>query len=99
MLFRSDGAGLALVLSPGLAGAGASLSADAGVTATRGVGPAGLSDDTGVGEVSPNVVEVTTVATVVVGIAGDGVLRSEDDVLTSNTESIGKSLSGTESPA
>ena len=67
-----DGAGLALVLGPGLAGAGASLSADAGVTATRGVGPAGLSDDTGVGEVSPNVVEVTTIAAVVVGIAGDG---------------------------
>jgi len=47
----------------------------------------------------PDVVEVTTVATVVVGIARDWVLRSEDDVLALDAESVGESLGGTESPA
>lgn len=95
----NDRASLALVLSPGLAGAGAGLSADTRVTATGGVGPAGVRDDTIVGEVSPDVVEVTTVAAIVVGIARDGVLGREDDVLTGDAESVGESLSGTESPA
>ena len=95
----NNSACLALVLQPGLAGAGASLSADTGVTTTGGVGPAGIRDDTSVGEVGPNVVEVTTVAAVIVGIARDWVLGSENDVLTANAESVGESLSGTESPA
>jgi hypothetical protein len=95
----NNGAGLALVLQPGLAGAGAALSAGARVTATGGVWPAGIGNDTIVGEVRPDVVEVTTIATVVVGIARDWVLRREDDVLTGNTESVRESLSGTESPA
>ena len=47
----------------------------------------------------PDVVEVTTIAAVVVGVARNGVLRSEDDVGTGNAESVGESLSGTESPA
>lgn len=95
----NNGAGLALVLQPGLARAGAGLSADARVTVAGGVWPAIVSDNTSVGEVLPHVVKVATIATVVVGIARDGVLRSEDDVLTGNTESVGESLSGTESPA
>ena len=95
----NDSTGLALVLSPSLAGAGAGLSADTGVSSTRGVGPAGIRDNTSVGEVSPNIVEVTTVAAIVVGIARDWVLGRENDVLTGDAESVGESLSGTESPA
>jgi hypothetical protein len=95
----NDGSGLALVLDPGLAGASAGLFAGAGVTAAGGVGPAGVRDDTGVLEVLPNIVKVTTVAAVVVGVAGDGILRSEDDVLAVDAESVGESLGGTEGPA
>lgn len=95
----NDSTSLALVLCPGLTGAGAGLSADTGVTAAGGVGPAFLCDNTSVGEVSPNVVEVTTVAAVVVCIARDWVLGSENEVLTGDAESVGESLSGTESPA
>ena len=71
----NNGAGLALVFQPGLARAGAGVSADTRVTGAGGVWPAVIRDDTSVGEVRPNVVEVTTIATVVVGIARDGVLR------------------------
>ena len=95
----NDSAGLALVLSPSLAGAGAGLSADTGVSTTGGVWPAGIRDNTSVGEVSPNVVEVTTIAAVVVGIARDWILGRENHVLTGDAESVGESLSGTESPA
>ena len=95
----NDGAGLTLVLQPGLARTGAGASADSRVTTARSVWPAGFSDNTSVGEVGPNVVEVTTVATIVVSVARYGVLGSKDDVLTGNTESVGESLSGTESPA
>jgi hypothetical protein len=95
----NDGVGLASVLGPGLAGTGAGVSASAGVTAAGGVWPAGLRHNTGVLEVLPDVVEVATVATVVVGVARDGVLGSKDDVLAGDAESVGESLSGTESPA
>ena len=95
----NDGSALALVLDPGLAGASAGLFAGAGVTAAGGIGPAGVRDDTGVLEVLPNIVKVTTVAAVVVGVAGDGILRSEDDVLAVDAESVGESLGGTEGPA
>jgi hypothetical protein len=91
--------GLAEVFLPGLARAGAAVEASAGVTATGSVWPAGFSDDTSVLEVLPNVVEVTTVAAVVVGVAGDGVLRSEDDISALDAESVRESLGGTESPA
>jgi len=91
--------GLAEVFLPGLARAGAAVEALAGVTATGSVGPAGFSDDTSVLEVGPDVVEVTTVAAVVVGVAGDGVLRSEDDISALDAESVRESLGGTESPA
>jgi len=95
----NGGAALALVLQPALAWTSAGWSADAGVTATGGVGPASVRDDTSVGEVLPDVVEVTTVATVVVGVARDGILRGEDEVLAGNAESVGESLGSTESPA
>jgi hypothetical protein len=94
-----DAVGLAEVFLPGLARAGAAVEASAGVTATGSVWPAGFSDDTSVLEVLPNVVEVTTVAAVVVGVAGDGVLRSEDDISALDAESVRESLGGTESPA
>lgn len=83
-----DGACLALVLQPLLARAGASLSAGAGVTIAGGVWPAFVRNDTGVGEVLPDVVEVATITTVVVCVTGDGILRGEDDVLSGNTESV-----------
>ena len=95
----NNGAVLTEVFLPGLARAGAAVEALAGVTATRGVGPAGFSDDTSVLEVGPDVVEVTTITAVVVGVAGDGVLRSEDDISALDAESVRESLGGTESPA
>ncbi len=95
----NDGSALALVLEPGIVGHFASLYALAGVTTAGGVGPAGFRDDTGILEVLPNIIKVTTVAAVVVGVAGDGILRSQDDVLAVDAESVGESLGGTEGPA
>jgi hypothetical protein len=96
----NDGAGLALVLGPGgsigaLLGGGAS----GGVARSGGVGKAALGHNTGVGEVLPSEVEVTTVTTVVVVVTRDEVLGGEDDVLTGLAESVWESLGGTESPA
>lgn len=67
-----DGAGGALVLGPGAAisallGGGAV----GGNTAARAVGEASISDNTGVLEVLPGEVDVTTVAAVVVVVARD----------------------------
>jgi hypothetical protein len=95
-----DGASLALVLSPGLSGYRAGISASSSFTTfTRGVGPAVLSNGTSLSEIIPNPSKITTIAAVVTRIAGDGVLRSKIHVLTSNTESIRESIDSTESPA
>jgi len=95
----NNGGGLALVLDPWLTGAGAGLSAEAGVSVAGSVWPAGLCDGTWAHKVGPDFVDIATVAAIVADIAGDGVLRSQDNILASNTESVGESLSGTESPA
>jgi len=84
-----DGAGGALVLGPGAAisallGGGAAWS----ITAARAVGEASISDNTGVLEVLPGEVDVTTVAAVVVVVARDLVLRGEDHVLSGLAESV-----------
>jgi hypothetical protein len=93
-----DKAWLALVLQPGLTWASACSSALAWVTTTRCVWPAGLSDDTRVHKVWPNCAKVPTIAAVVVIVTRDGILRSEDNIFTTNAESVRESLSGTESP-
>ena len=96
-----DGVGLALVLGPsGTVGALLVGGAVWGDTRLRGVGEATLGHNTGVGEILPGEVEVTTVTAVVVVVAGDEILGGEGtDVLASNAESVGKSLGGAESPA
>jgi len=71
-------------------------------TGSRGVGEAGVVDDTSVLHELPGVLKVATTTAVVSGVAGDQPLRREDDVdlaVGGNAESVGESLSGTEGPA
>jgi hypothetical protein len=51
-------------------------------------------------KIVPGFVKITTVATVVGGIAGDHVLWGEDNVVTTfDTGSVGENFGGGESPA
>jgi len=69
---------------------------------SRDVRSAGVSDDTSVGHEQPGLVDVTTVATEGQFIAGNEVLRRENDIggsVAGNTESVREGFSGSESPA
>lgn len=79
---------------------GARASAGTSVSRAGGVWVTGVSDDTGVVEIVPGLVEVTTLATVVGSIARDHILWGEDDVVTTfDASSVGENLGGGESPA
>jgi len=75
-------------------------SAGTSVSSTSGVWVTGVRDDTSGSEVVPGLVEVTTLATVVLSITRDHILWGKDDIVTTfDASSVGENFRGGESPA